>query len=267
MPELPEVETVRTELQRHITGKTIGEIDLRRTSIRIPIPDLSGLHGKEISRIERRAKYLLIHFSKFKDSLVIHLGMSGKILLGIGMERKKHDHVVFHFTDGSEMSFNDARRFGIVTLKSQAKSLFEHLGPEPFSDEFDATYLFNKLKTRKSPIKPAIMDQTLVVGVGNIYASEALFRTKLSPKTPANKIPSAKLTELIKNIRTVLQDSITAGGSTLRDYRRANGRIGKFQHSFDVYGKVGKLCPVCKSKIQQITQAGRSTFFCPKCQK
>jgi formamidopyrimidine-DNA glycosylase len=267
MPELPEVETVRAELARHITGKTIDEIDLRRDRIRIPIPDLSGLHGKRVGRVERRAKYLLIHFAKFKDALVIHLGMSGRILLGMGLTRKKHDHVVFIFTDGSEMVFNDARRFGIVTLKSLAGKLFEHLGPEPFSDDFDAAYLYDKLKKRKAPIKPALMDQTLVVGVGNIYASEALFRSKLNPKTPANKLPKPKLAQLVKNIRAVLEDSISAGGSTLRDYRRTHGRIGKFQHKFYVYGKAGKPCPVCKTKIRQITQAGRSSFYCPKCQK
>lgn len=267
MPELPEVETVRTELERHVTGKTIDEIDIRRPNIRIPIPDLSELNGKKISKVERRAKYLIIHFSKTKEALVIHLGMSGKILLGLGLERKKHDHVVFHFNDNTEMVFNDARRFGVVTLKSKAEDLFEHLGPEPFSEEFNPTYLYNKLKNRKAPIKPALMDQELVVGVGNIYAAEALFRSHINPKKPANKIPKAKLPELIKNVRQVLQDSIESGGSTLRDYVRSDGDTGYFQHHFDVYGKQGKPCPRCKTKIAQITQAGRSTFYCPKCQK
>ena len=267
MPELPEVETVRTELERHITGKIIDEIDLRRDKIRIPIPDLSELHGKKISKVERRAKYLLIHFTKFKDTLVIHLGMSGKILLGLGLTRKKHDHAVFIFTDGSEMVFNDARRFGLITLKSLSEKLFAHLGPEPFSNKFNATYLYGKLKTRKVPIKPALMDQGLVVGVGNIYAAEALFRSKINPKTASNKINRTKIERLIKNIRAVLQDSIDYGGSTLRDYRRTQGRVGKFQHKFDVYGKAGQPCPVCKTRIKQVTQAGRSTFYCPKCQK
>ena len=165
------------------------------------------------------------------------------------------------------MVFNDARRFGIITLKSQAAQFFEHLGPEPFSDEFDAKYLADKLKTRKAPIKPALMDQTLVVGVGNIYASEALFRSKISPKLAANKLSKPKLKELIKNIRAVLQDSINSGGSTLRDYVRSSGDTGYFQHHFDVYGKKGKPCPRCGSKIEQIVQAGRSTFYCQKCQK
>ncbi len=293
MPELPEVETVRTELEMHITGKTIAEIDLRRGNIRIPIPDLSGLYGKRIKSVDRRAKYLIIHFHPSlrgaqrrgnpgsgapaldcfanarndDDALVIHLGMSGKILLGRDMERKKHDHVIFHFSDGSEMAFNDARRFGIVTLRSLSDDLFVHLGPEPFSDNFSSLYLYNKLKTRKSPIKPALMDQRLVVGVGNIYASEALFRTHLNPKTPANKIPKPKLAMLIKNIRAVLQEAIESGGSTLRDYVRSSGDTGYFQHKFDVYGKNGKPCPNCKTPITKITQAGRSTFYCQKCQK
>jgi len=242
-------------------------VDVRRGNIRIPIPNLSELHNKKITKIERRAKYLIIHFGKFKDELVIHLGMSGKILLGKDLTRKKHDHVVFHFTDSSEMVFNDARRFGVVTLKSMAGDLFKHLGPEPFSAEFDIKYLYDKLKTRKAPIKPALMDQTLVVGVGNIYASEALFRTKISPKTPANKLTKPKLTALIKNIRNVLQESIESGGSTLRDYVRSDGDTGYFQHHFDVYGKKGKPCPRCDGTIAQITQAGRSTFYCPNCQK
>jgi len=265
MPELPEVETVRAELELHITGKTISEIDKRRDNIRIAIPDLSVLHGKKISRIERRAKYLIIHFAKYNDALVIHLGMSGKILLGTGLARKNHDHVIFHFTDNSEMVFNDARRFGVVTLLSQSAKLFNHLGPEPFSDEFNFAYLNKSLKNRKTPIKVAILDQALVVGVGNIYASEALFRSRINPKTPANKV--RELSGLIKNIRAVLQDSIDAGGSTLRDYRQTSGRIGKFQHKFDVYGKTNKPCPRCGTLITQITQAGRSTFYCQNCQK
>lgn len=267
MPELPEVETVRTELEMNIIGKVVDEVDIRRDKIRIPVPDLSELVGKKISRIERRAKYLIIHFAKYKDALVIHLGMSGKILLGTEMKRKKHDHVVFIFKDGSEMVFNDARRFGLVTLKSLSEKLFEHLGPEPFVEEFNAKYLGEKLKPRKTPIKVTLLDQTLVVGVGNIYAAEALFRSRINPELPANEVLKAKLNPLITNIRNVLNEAIESGGSTLRDYVRSSGDTGYFQHKFLVYGKTGKPCEVCKTPIKKIVQAGRSTFYCSKCQK
>lgn len=266
MPELPEVETVRTELEMNITGKVIDEIDVRRKNIRIPIPSLESLEGKKVKTIERRAKYIIVNFSNFKDALVIHLGMSGKILLG-NHPRKKHDHVVFLFTDGTEMVFNDARRFGLITLKSLAAKLFEHLGPEPFSDDFSTQYLANKLKSRKTPIKVALLDQTLVVGVGNIYASEALFRSKINPKLMANKLKKPQATKLVKDIRKVLEEAIESGGSTLRDYVRSSGDTGYFQHKFLVYGKAGKPCPVCKAPIKKITQAGRSTFYCQNCQK
>lgn len=267
MPELPEVETVVRELARSIVGKTISEIHTLRPNIRIPIPDLTELEGKKIKSVERRAKYIIINFVKFKDALVLHLGMSGKILLGTQLARKKHDHVVFIFDDESEMVFNDARRFGIVTLKSQSAKLFDHLGPEPFTDEFNADYIYEKFKTRKTPVKPVLLDQTLVVGVGNIYASEALFRTKISPLTLASNIPKPKIKQLISHVRDVLNESIASGGSTLRDYVRSSGDLGYFQHNFNVYGKANKPCPACQTPISKIVQAGRSSFYCKKCQK
>lgn len=258
MPELPEVETVVRELKQSLIGKKFGEIITLRDNIREPIPDLSGLHGAMIKSVTRRAKYIVIN-----DALVIHLGMSGQILIDRPKERKKHDHVIFELSNGDEMVFNDARRFGLVTLYKN--ELFSHLGPEPLSDEFTTAYLKKALSTRKGPIKVAIMDQELVVGVGNIYAAESLFRSGINPKTPANKVKNHA--ELVKNIRKVLEEAIESGGSTLRDYVRSSGELGYFQHSFAVYGREGKPCIKCKTPIEKITQGGRSTFFCPKCQK
>ena len=258
MPELPEVETVVRELQHSLIGKSFRHIITTRDNIREPIPDLSEFEGKKIKSVTRRAKYIVIN-----DKLVIHLGMSGKIIIDKPQTRKKHDHVIFELSSGEEMVFNDARRFGLVTLKKP--ELFNHLGPEPFDEAFNEKYLKDTLSRRKGPVKVAIMDQELVVGVGNIYAAEALFRTGINPKTPANKVK--KLPELIKNIRAVLAEAIESGGSTLRDYVRSSGDLGYFQHSHAVYDRKGKPCVKCKTNIEKITQGGRSTFYCPKCQK
>jgi formamidopyrimidine-DNA glycosylase len=258
MPELPEVETVVRELKHSLIGKSFRHIITLRDDIREPIPDLSEFEGKKIRSVTRRAKYIVIN-----DRLIIHLGMSGKIMIDKPQARKKHDHVVFELSSGEEMVFNDARRFGLVTIKND--KIFSHLGPEPFSEEFSEKYLKDALVRRKGPIKVALMDQELVVGVGNIYAAEALFRTGIDPKTPANKVKKLKM--LIKNIRAVLAEAIESGGSTLRDYVRSSGDLGYFQHSFAVYGRDKKPCLKCRTNIEKITQGGRSTFYCPKCQK
>ncbi len=258
MPELPEVETVVRELQRSLIGKSFTQIITLRDKIREPIPDLSQFEGKKIDSVTRRAKYIVIN-----DKLVIHLGMSGKVIIDKPQERKKHDHVVFELSSGEEMVFNDARRFGLVALNTP--KFFSHLGPEPFAKEFNEKYLKTQLANRKIPVKVAIMDQELVVGVGNIYAAEALFRTGINPKTPASKVKNLPL--LITNIRAVLSEAIESGGSTLRDYVRSSGDLGYFQHSHAVYGRDKKPCIKCKTNIEKITQGGRSTFYCPKCQK
>ena len=273
MPELPEVETVVRELQKSLIGNSFRQIITLRDNIREPIPDLSGFEGKKIGAVMRRAKYILIRIQDsgvrsrgektLNPDLIIHLGMSGKIMVGRPQERKKHDHVVFELSNGDEMVFNDARRFGLVTISNER--FFSHLGPEPLDAGFDAKYFKKALSTRKGPIKIAIMDQELVVGVGNIYAAESLFRTGIDPRTPANKV--TKLAELIKNIRAVLTEAIESGGSTLRDYVRSSGDLGYFQHSHAVYGREKEPCIKCKTPIEKITQGGRSTFYCPKCQK
>ncbi len=282
MPELPEVETVCTELRGSILGRSFTNIEARRPNIRLPIPDLSGLVDLKIAKIERRAKYILINFQPtanrpkknpspaprdLSPTLVIHLGMSGKILIGRGMEPKKHDHVIFQLDDGREMVFNDARRFGVVTLLDHAPKLLSVLGPEPFDDKFSPQYLYDALKTRKSPVKPILMDQALVVGVGNIYASEALHRSNISPLRAANKVSKRECEMLIGNIRNVLAEAIESGGSTLRDYVRSTGDSGYFQHNFAVYGRDKKPCNSCQKPIEKIVQAGRSSFYCKSCQK
>jgi len=274
MPELPEVETVKRGLEPEIKNKTISGIILRREKIRIPIPaDLSEkFSGRKIHSVNRRSKYLLID-AGIEDYLVIHLGMSGKLLYNANSdgEFEKHDHVIINFTDDSRLVFNDARRFGLVTTvhKSEIEShkLFNHLGPEPLTDDFDASYLKAKLANKQVPIKQAIMDSANLVGVGNIYAAESLFRSNINPKRKAGEISLKRLEILCTNIKQVLLEAIESGGSTLRDYVRSDGDVGYFQHNFNVYGRENEPCVICSTNIKRITQQGRSTFYCPSCQK
>ena len=263
MPELPEVETVCEELRQRIVGKSFGDIIVLRDKIRLPVPDLSVLEGEKITKVERRAKYINL-FTK-KHHLVIHLGMSGTVIIDKPRDRKKHDHVVFELSDGNEMAFNDPRRFGLVVFYDD--KIYANLGPEPFSAEFSAQYLFEQLQKRSSAVKLSIMDQKIVVGVGNIYASEALYRSKINPSRASNDIKISECKVLVKNIIEVLNEAIISGGSTLRDYVRSTGDSGYFQHNFAVYGKEKEPCKKCKKPIQKITQGGRSTFYCKNCQK
>lgn len=283
MPELPEVETVRRGLEKTLKKKTIECIELRRAGLRKPFPkSLKTLRDVKIIRFRRRAKYLVIDLDN-GQSLILHLGMSGRLLLAAKNENKelqKHDHVVLHMNDGSKVIFNDARRFGILdiapTTDIESHPLFAHLGPEPLDvDLFNAQFLHKKIASRKStPIKVAIMDQEVVVGVGNIYASESLFLAKIDPRRLAASLTLAECRKLVENIRIVLEKSIAAGGSSLRDYVQTDGELGYFQHHFAVYGRGGETCThsgCARSKkdvslIEKITQGGRSTFFCPRCQ-
>jgi len=270
MPELPEVETVKNGLTP-ITNAQIKQVITRRDGLRYKFPDnlVDMLEGAIITKVWRRAKYLVIDLDN-ANSLIIHLGMSGKILLGQPQEFKKHDHFILDFEDGQQLVFNDARRFGIVDIVktdelAQCK-YFNHLGPEPLDNNFNAGYLAAALANKKAAIKVAIMDQEIVVGVGNIYAAEALFRSKINPTKPANKINESKLALLVDNIKVILQEAITSGGSTLRDYVRSSGDMGYFQHQHYVYGREGKPCRICDTPIKRIVQTGRSTFYCPNCQ-
>ncbi len=280
MPELPEVETVCRGLARAMNGERIAGVETLRHNLRIPFPtDLKTIAGARVENITRRAKYIMIALDN-KKTLLIHLGMSGRMVIQQKPEQgalEKHDHMVLNMKNGTRIVFNDARRFGMVDLANTAElaqhKFFSHLGPEPLDREFSAKYLAEKLKTKKIAIKLAIMDQEMVVGVGNIYASEALFRAGIDPARAASSIRPAEITELIASIRAVLKQAIKAGGSSLRDYVQADGELGYFQDKWAVYGKHHQPCKGCDCNIdktggiQKITQGARSTFYCPRKQK
>ncbi len=281
MPELPEVETVKNGLAPHMTGRTITKIDVRREGLRVPFPaKLSEkLKSCTVESLNRRAKYILIHFSGDKV-MVLHLGMSGRITIVHhmkGYKPLKHDHLIMLLSDGGGVVFNDPRRFGLVYLLDeknwQNHPAFKDIGPEPLSNDFSAPVLLEKLKGKKTPIKVALLDQHVVAGVGNIYASEALHMAGIDPAKSASDLKPAATEKLVVAIRKVLQKAIAAGGSTLKDYRKSDGELGYFQHSFSVYGRDGEPCLTCppggkkKHSIQKIVQGGRATYFCPKCQK
>lgn len=274
MPELPEVETVRRAIAQECEGAHIIDVVCHRRNLRQPLPkDFEEiLHGKRILRVQRRAKYLLVHLEA-GVVLIVHLGMSGKWLIHLPPlpTRQKHDHVVMQLDNGKTLVFNDPRRFGLMALSTEAglatHPLLAHLGPEPLGEAFTADYLYPQLKRRKCTIKAALMDQELVVGVGNIYASEALFLSRISPKRVASRVTRAEAARLVPAIWQVLEAAIASGGSTLRDYVRSTGDAGYFQHHFQVYGREEKPCFVCGTPIRRITQQGRSSFYCPHCQK
>lgn len=264
MPELPEVQTVVSEMQNSLVGQTVADVVTTRDKIRYDIPDLSVLCGAKITSVQRRAKYIIMQIGS-STPLIMHLGMSGKIHIGEPRERVKHDHIIFEFTNGAELVFNDARRFGFVIFDDGKK--LAKLGVEPLSDEFDGKFLHSKLVGKTQPIKTAIMNQELVVGVGNIYAAEALFRSKIHPTRQCYKVSRTKCDELAAHIKNVLSEAIASGGSTLRDYVRSSGDLGYFQHSHQVYGRAGEDCEICASPIENIRLGGRSSFYCAKCQK
>jgi formamidopyrimidine-DNA glycosylase len=272
MPELPEVETVRTGLSPVLEGRKFVTVETRRGDLRVPFPKdfAKRLTGRRVLRLWRRAKYLLADLDG-GETLVIHLGMSGR--MSVGAEgRGKHDHVVMETDAPARIVFTDHRRFGLMAFVDTAKlgedKLFKGLGVEPLSDAFDAAYLARALKGKKTPIKSALLDQRVIAGLGNIYVCEALFRAGISPKRLAAKVQKAALAPLVSAIKTVLKQAIKAGGSSLRDYRKADGELGYFQHHFAVYDRAGEPCPKkgCGGTVKRIVQAGRSSFYCPKCQ-
>lgn len=273
MPELPEVETVRTGLEAALKGATIRKVTLKRKDLRVPFPKnfAQTLSGRTIKTIGRRAKYLLVYLDS-DDVLIAHLGMTGRFSVEPKPPKSftAHDHVIFELQDGRAVIFNDARRFGLMQLtKKEAlarHSLFAHLGPEPFDKAFSPEYLQAALAKRKTPVKVALMDQELVVGVGNIYASEALFLAQVDPRKPAHKA-TKRAKPMVEAIQRVLKDAIASGGSSLRDFLHVTGYTGDFQHRFQVYGRRDKSCFVCGQPVRTIRQAGRSTFFCAGCQK
>lgn len=279
MPELPEVETVKRGIIPLLEGRRIAQVITRRDTLRIPLPDQFSerLRGCKVEQITRRAKYLLLHLDN-GESLICHLGMSGKMTLKSAADRDtpdvfaKHDHVIIETDRQDLVIYNDPRRFGLMTLCDRDKldqhRLFCDMGPEPLGNEFQADYLFNKIKTRRSPIKTILLDQRVVVGLGNIYVCEALFLAGIAPEKKAYDLKLSDVEKLIPIIRDVLQRAIEAGGSTLKDYARVDGELGYFQHSFKVYGREGDKCvnEGCDHPIERIIQSNRSTFYCPACQ-
>ena len=274
MPELPEVETVRRGLAAHLIKKQVTAVQMLRADLRVPLPpDLpEAITGRRLLRIDRRAKYLLLHFEGGKV-LIAHLGMTGRMLLHKDGPSAflKHDHVIIQWSDGHTLIFNDSRRFGLMLLTDEA-SLAEHpllrlLGPEPLEDGLTGISLYKTLHASESPVKTVIMDQRKLVGVGNIYACEALFPAGISPARRAYKVTRKEAGKLAKTIPAVLEAAIASGGSTLRDYVRSSGDKGYFQHHFNVYGRQKKPCHRCGTPIQMLKQAGRSSFFCVHCQK
>lgn len=273
MPELPEVETVCRGLRQNVVGRHVEEIIIRRARIRIPVPDdfAERVQGARIEDVQRRAKYILMHLDN-AYTIIAHLGMSGRMMVSSHMPQtpEKHDHIYWLLNDGQVITFNDPRRFGLVTgcasAEVQQHPLLVTMGPEPLDEQFHADYLYSQLQKRKQAIKPVLMDQKLVVGVGNIYAAEALHRCAIHPERPANKVTKKEAAALIYAIRAVLSEAIDSGGSTLRNYVDSAGASGYFQHRFAVYDREGQPCFTCHALIARIVQAGRSTFWCNACQ-
>ena len=283
MPELPEVETVCSGLRPAMEGNIINKLELRRNDLRWPFPkDIADrTNGKRVIGVRRRAKYILIDLSS-DQTIIIHLGMSGRILIdttnsGIFNYNsnifEKHDHVILYMQNGTLIIFNDARRFGAMDM-APTKTLDTHwllkrLGPEPLGNGLNAEYLANRFKNKNTAIKTTLLDQLIVAGLGNIYVCEILFRSGVSPQKNTNKLEMKEIERLVKFTRSVLIEAIEAGGSSLKDHRQTTGELGYFQHSFSVYGREGEKCvnDNCQTIIKRVIQSGRSTFYCSKCQR
>jgi formamidopyrimidine-DNA glycosylase len=283
VPELPEVETVRRGLAPVMEGRLIIDADIRRPDLRWPLPErmAARLKGQRVDRLRRRSKYILADLSS-GETLIVHLGMSGRMLVSGAMLGEfhhphpapaKHDHVVLDMDGGARITFNDARRFGamdlVATDAAEGHWLLAGLGPEPLGNGFDEDYLVARLRGRNTPVKAALLDQRVVAGLGNIYVCEVLHRAGISPRRKAGRIAEPRVRALIPVIRQVLAEAIEAGGSSLRDYRQADGELGYFQHTFRVYDREGGPCvtPGCGGRVARIVQSGRSSFFCPACQR
>ena len=281
MPELPEVETVRRGLLPVMEGQKIHEAQVNRPDLRFALPkDMAArLTGQVVQALRRRSKYILADLSS-GETLLIHLGMSGRMLISgdqLGQFHhdhpapQKHDHVVLTIQSGVRVTFNDPRRFGAMDLmpteKWQAHKLLADLGPEPLGNAFNESYLTHRLENRATPIKSALLDQKIVSGLGNIYVCEVLHRAGIAPTRLAGALSSGQIASLVPIIRTVLLEAIEAGGSSLRDYRQADGELGYFQHTFRVYDREGQDCVACATPIARLVQSGRSSFYCPSCQR
>jgi formamidopyrimidine-DNA glycosylase len=295
MPELPEVETVRLGLEPVLTGRSFVRVEQRRPDLRFPLPErfAERLTGRRVLRLDRRAKYILVHLD-WDEVLAVHLGMTGRLIVSNGGPERdltlgqyvyehgkdaKHDHLVFTMSSGAVVTYNDARRFGYMTLIPEGKlandAFFAGLGVEPLGNGLNGPYLAERAFGKKVDLKAFLMDQRIVAGLGNIYVCEALFRAGLDPWKPASRLatrtgkPTPAAERLASEIKAVLRDAIRAGGSTLRDYKRADGTSGLFQNEFGVYGREGEPCarPGCRGTVRRKVQGGRSTFYCPACQR
>ncbi|WP_341705572.1 bifunctional DNA-formamidopyrimidine glycosylase/DNA-(apurinic or apyrimidinic site) lyase [Ferrovibrio sp.] len=274
MPELPEVETTRRGLALKLEGRRIERIEARRPDLRFPLPPdfAARIRGRRVEALDRRAKYILI---RLEGGLVwlVHLGMSGRMVLRQGWPNEigPHDHVLFGTDEGWAAVYNDPRRFGMMDLIEPADlpthKLLAGLGPEPLDDAFSPAVLAAALKDRKTPMKAALLDQTLVAGLGNIYVCEALFRAGIDPRRPAGRVKPEKLAKLVPAIKAVLRQAVKAGGSSLRDYVQSDGELGYFQTRFRVYDREGQACVTCRRPVRRIVQSGRSTFYCGTCQR
>lgn len=277
MPELPEVETIRAGLAGRFSDPRLETIRVRERRLRIPVPvaALEELRGARIGSFGRRAKYLLLPTERGR-TIVLHLGMSGRVLVvASGVAAERHDHVLFGLRDDGEepveLRLRDPRRFGLVdvvdTDRLGAHRLFAHLGPEPLGEEFTADYLAARADGRRAPVKSFLMDARIVVGVGNIYASEALWRAGIHPTRAAGRIARKRLEGLREAVRGVLVDAIGAGGTTLRDFRDSNGNLGYFAIELEAYDREGSPCRRCGEPIRRIVQVGRATYYCAGCQR
>ena len=271
MPELPEVETTRRSVARSVVGRRIAKLHVYDPRLRWPVPgDLrKRLEGRIVDALSRRSKYLLFRIGK--GTLLVHLGMTGSLRIYTqAPPRRPHDHVDIVFDDGSRLRYHDPRRFGAMLWAPDPAldhPLLRNLGPEPFDPAFDADYFWRATRKRSTAIKLALMDSHLVVGVGNIYANESLFRAGIRPTTSAGKVSRPRLSRLVAEVRAVLSEAIDKGGSTLRDYVNADGEPGYFQLDYFVYGREGEACRTCGTRIRHRRLGARASFYCPACQR
>lgn len=270
MPELPEVETTRRGIEPHVKGERVERLVVRQPKLRWPVPEYLGdlLPGRDVQSVERRGKYLLLRFDC--GTLLVHLGMSGSLRI-VESERlpEKHDHVDLCLCSGQALRLTDPRRFGAVLWQApdEEHELLSHLGPEPLTPEFNAEYLLQKAKGRKSPIKTFVMDSKVVVGVGNIYANEALFAAGIHPRRHAGQISAARMSKLVAEIKRVLAAAIEQGGTTLKDFVGGDGKPGYFKQQLNVYGRGGEACVRCDKPLKEIRLGQRSTVYCSHCQR
>lgn len=269
MPELPEVETTRRGIEPWLLQQRIEKIVIRQPRLRWPVEDaIQALAGQTISAITRRAKYILV--ATDAGTAIWHLGMSGSLrLVEPGSEPGKHDHIDWIMSNGKVLRYHDPRRFGalLFVAPGEASSHLAHLGPEPLSEAFTAEYLYQQSRGKKQAVKTFVMDGNVVVGVGNIYANESLFSAGIRPQTSAGKVSLARYARLVAEIKTVLERSITQGGTTLRDFVGGDGKPGYFAQQLLVYGRGGQACKNCATTLKEIRLGQRSTVYCPRCQR